>query len=196
MVVDDSAASPRLIVLSATGTDFAVAAAAPDSATIRAGQSARFTINLSAQGGPLGDGVTFACSGLPEGAACSFNPAMIAAGAETATTTLTITTNVKAGVVLLPIQGTRMREWLAIASLVLTLLALTAMARIPQRRPRIALLRLAMLCSVTYLASCGGGGGGSGAAHLQRTPPGTYQVNVTASSGGASRTTPVSVTVK
>ena len=84
MVVDDSAASPRLIVLSATGTDFAVAAAAPDSATIRAGQSAKFTINLSAQGGPLGDGVTFACSGLPEGAACSFNPAMIAAAVKPA----------------------------------------------------------------------------------------------------------------
>ena len=188
-VVDDSAASPRLIVLSATGTNFAVAAAAPGSATIRAGQSATFPLNLSTQGGALGDEVTFGCSGLPQGVTCSFSPATLAAGTEAATTTLTIATKASAGIVLAPIDS--LREWLPVAAM--AALALMAIARLPKRRFLTALSRLSVLFSAAYLISCGGGGSGGGG--TSGTPAGTYNIDVTASSGGASRSTPVSVTV-
>jgi len=190
-VLDDSAASPRLIVLSATGTDFAVAPAA-SSATVRAGQSATFTINVSTQGGPLGDAVSFACSGLPQSAACSFSPATLAAGTQAATTTLTISTQANAGIALLPLEPPR-QEWLALAGWVLLALALLATARMAHRTIRTARYRMALLFSAAYLASCGGGSGGGSS--TPGTPAGTYQVTVTANSGGASRTAPLSVTV-
>ena len=75
-----------------TVTDFAMAAS-PSSATVSAGQTARYTVTVTPQVGPYGSAITLACVNLPPQATCSFNPPTVTPGAATAQSILTITTS-------------------------------------------------------------------------------------------------------
>jgi hypothetical protein len=63
----------------------------PGSATVFPGQSASFSVTVQPQNNFTGT-VTLACSGLPAGATCSFNPASLTPSGGAATSTLTIST--------------------------------------------------------------------------------------------------------
>jgi hypothetical protein len=63
----------------------------PASATVTAGQSAQTTITLTPAGG-FSQQISFACTGLPTGATCSFSPSNVTPSGTAATTTLTIAT--------------------------------------------------------------------------------------------------------
>jgi len=80
-----------------TVTDFAVAAS-PASATVSSGQSAKFTVTVTPQGGPYRSPVTLSCGNLPPQASCSFNPPTVTPGAAAAQSILTIATSVSASV--------------------------------------------------------------------------------------------------
>ena len=65
-------------------------------ATVAAGASATYTLNLAGSNGYSGT-ITFACTNLPTGAACSFSPASVLANGDTPLTTMmTITTTAAA----------------------------------------------------------------------------------------------------
>jgi len=68
---------------------FAIAAN-PTSLTVASGASGTFNLTVTPQNGFNG-AVTFACSGLPAGATCAFNPATVTPTAGAASTTVTIT---------------------------------------------------------------------------------------------------------
>jgi hypothetical protein len=87
------------IMLNANGTgtsgNYTFGAPAP-SATVAAGASATYVLNLAGLNGYTGT-ITFTCGELPTGATCSFNPAsVVSTGNMPLTTTLTITTTAAA----------------------------------------------------------------------------------------------------
>jgi hypothetical protein len=74
-----------------TVTGFTIAPT-PSSATVTAGQSAHYQLNVTPQSGPFAGTVNLSCSGLPQGAACTFSPSSVTPGAATVQAALTITT--------------------------------------------------------------------------------------------------------
>jgi Subtilase family len=78
--------------LQITVTDFALASS-PASATISAGQSAKYIVTAAPQGGPYRSEITLACSNVPAQATCAFNPPTLTPGAKVAQSILTISTS-------------------------------------------------------------------------------------------------------
>ena len=68
--------------------DFSISAS-PSSATVTVGSSVNYTVTVSPLNG-FSSAVTLACSGLPSGASCTFNPASVTPHSNPATSTLTI----------------------------------------------------------------------------------------------------------
>ena len=204
IVHDAAAGSPGTITLTGTAVDFALITTATP-ATVTAGASATYTLNLDTAGGNSLLPTTFACSGLPRKAECIFNPSMIPAGSPDTTVTLTITTTsntvtVSSAGVAAPMiptgGGMPPGGWLAIGISVLGLFTLASMKRQALRLSgaRLCLLGL-LLVAGGYAAGCAGDGGGfpEGASG---TPPGSYTVTVTATSGTVQRTTNITLNVQ
>lgn len=179
-------------------------ALAASSATlgVAAGQSASATLTITPSGGFSGP-VSFACSGLPAGATCSFSPASVTPAGGAVSTTLTIGTD-----------GGPVALWLRAhpESALAVLLPLFVLRRRRGRRDATIQTTLAVLAAAAWLVACGGGGGSGDAGGAGNTggggnptppatgtPAGTSTVTVTATSGsGASaivRTTTLTLTV-
>jgi hypothetical protein len=75
--------------LSGTGIDFSIAAS-PTSASVKHGQSVKFTVTVNSVGGSFTSAVGLSCSGLPSGASCSFSPSGVTPGERGATSVMTI----------------------------------------------------------------------------------------------------------
>ena len=165
-----------------------VLAAQTSSASVTVGGTVNTTLNVTANGSGLG-AISFACTGLPAGAGCSFNPATVTT---TGPVTMTITTTAKS-TTFLPQGPGRVPPTI----LLLVLLGITtlALSRLRGRRLRLAgafacLALLAMAgCSVNM---------GTPVQHNPGTPTGTFVVTVTATSAsqGASATSTVNLTVQ
>jgi hypothetical protein len=81
------------LTVTSSGADFTWTDTGNASVTVLAGQSASYTFSAAPLGsGTFGSAVNFGCTGLPALTRCSFNPASIAAGSQTAAVTLTIST--------------------------------------------------------------------------------------------------------
>ena len=81
----------QLAVYGLTGPYFTFGAPSPSSGTVSSGSSASYTIAVSGVNG-FNSAVSLACSSLPSGAGCSFNPSSVSPGATPATSTLTVST--------------------------------------------------------------------------------------------------------
>ena len=181
-------------------TDFVVAAS-PASQTVAAGGSANFTVTVSAQGGTYGDPVTLACTGLPAGTSCTFNPPTVTPGATSAVSNLTITTTAR------PAAAVRFRSpgsasnlplghgttpggvWLAVAAF--TLLGLLAARSVSRPRLNTLIAAIVMLTIFALQAACGGGGGGN-----RGTTAGTYDIGITGTVGTLAHSGTIKLTVQ
>ncbi|HYX52573.1 MAG TPA: FG-GAP-like repeat-containing protein [Candidatus Limnocylindrales bacterium] len=171
------------------GGDFSLSSS-PQSATVKVGQSATFTITLSPQAG-FASATNFACSGLPAGSACSFAPATLMPIGFPVSTTLTLTTTAAAATILLPNSlRTPGAPPTSSFSTVLLLLMLTITSWTLRKTHK--RVRLPLTAALLLLSGCGGGAGT--ATHTGGTPQGTFQVTVTATST-SSHTLPLSITV-
>jgi hypothetical protein len=182
-VVDFSIATPGTVSISAPGSEV----------------SAQVTLTPIAG---FDQTVSYSCSGLPEGAACSF-----AAGSDGAT--LTITTSAPQTAALgrpadreprnlyaaaLPLQGGREPRgsyaWLA-PGFAPGFAGLIASGRGQRRRRSRRLAALALALSIAAIGSGCGGGGGHGPLSIPvpgtGTPQGEYTVTITATAGGLAR---------
>jgi hypothetical protein len=196
-ITTDAAGSPHTVMLSGTGVDFTIAAAAGSSTslTITAGQSANFMLTFTPNG--FTGTLSTTCTGAPAAARCNTPGTVMLSGAPV-TITIMVTTTARGAV---PPRGAPRpyppREepqpvffwWLAIALLGL-LAALQAQRRAPLR-PRLALAGLLLM--VVMAPGCGGG---SGSRRVQGTPAGTYPLTVTATSGTFSRNIMLNLTVQ
>jgi len=198
-ITDTAPGSPHTVTLSGTGTtaptpDFAVSFT-PASATINAGQSATFTMTVSAAGG-FNQAVALSCSGAPSGSACNISPSSINPNGSTATAQVTVSSTARAGAV--PPGSPRWPVMLILSLLLLGLAAFLAYLPARRRSPRIrlaiaipafALLMISLGCGSTGGNTVSNGGGGG-------TPAGSYNLTITATGGGQNHTSTITVVVK
>jgi len=91
-ITDNASGSPQTAGLTGTGVDFSIVAS-PSSATVKHGQSVKFTIKVNPLGGPFSSSVALSCSGLSSKAACSFSPSSVTPGENGATSVMTVSTS-------------------------------------------------------------------------------------------------------
>lgn len=175
---------------------FSVSAASP-AASVTAGRSAGFTLEVAPQNGAFDGAVSFSCQGLPHGCTATFSPAAVTPGAAGASTTMTLATTARpggagSGSVAPSSPGPAAALPAIFGAILLALLAFAGRrtARVPARR---GLAAAALVLLVLGLAGCSAGGGGRG--EDPGTAAGTYEITVRAVSGGLTATTSVTLTV-
>ena len=82
------------VSLSGVGVDFSIAAT-PGTATVKHGQSAKFSITINPVGGAFNSAVALSCSGLASAATCNFSPSSAIPGSSGTTAALTLSTSGK-----------------------------------------------------------------------------------------------------
>ncbi len=183
--------SLTLVVTPAGAADFSLSAT-PSSQTVFAGASTSYTVNITRTGDFAG-AVTFSAAGLPAGATPTFSPNPASGNSST----VTVTTTARA--LLAPWPKLRLppatfsaRGWplWAVCLLVLVLLA----HRTKTRRQAAGWVFTATVFVALLGVACGGGGG-SAPPPPGGTPPGTYTLTITGTSGSLSRTTTVTLVV-
>jgi Bacterial Ig-like domain (group 3) len=191
-----STSSAVTITVTAVAPSFALGASPTSVSISTTGSSGTTTLTVTPAGG-FAQPVSFACTGLPSEASCTFAPSTVTPGATAATTVLTISTtapSVKKG------SGndrSSLTRWATFASL--GMLILTFRPSRNRIRWLAVLLTLGVAASVV---SCGGGSsgsggnGGGGGPSDPGTPTGTSTVTVTATAGSLSQTVSLSVAVQ
>jgi hypothetical protein len=163
----------------------------PPPATVPAGQPAQFNLSIMENAGSSGT-ITFACAGLPSGAACTFNPNSIPFTAGTNTTVntqLTITTTPRT---IAALNSPREVSPIWAVSLFAVIFA------IPRRRRTYAIFALSVALLV-MLPACGAGGQSSTTTPTKTqsgTPAGSYTVTINGATGTVSKTTTVNLVVQ
>jgi hypothetical protein len=167
-----------------------VLAAQTANASVTAGGTANTTLNVTTNGSGLG-AITFACSGLPSGATCSFNPSSVTT---TSQVTISIATTAKS-VVFSP-----QLRWpiMPYAALLAILATMTLVFNWQTRKLRLRFAAGMAVAALLALAGCGVEMKTPAPPHTPGTPAGNFAVTVTANSasGGASATSIVNLTVQ
>ncbi|MFB3921475.1 MAG: choice-of-anchor D domain-containing protein [Terriglobia bacterium] len=203
-ITTNDVASPAVVALVGTGTDFAVGTQTGGSlsATVTAGATGVYNLQIAPTGLSGSVSVTCAFQGsTPRGAGCSVASSPVSVnGVDPAPFTVNATTTARS---LVAPQGNRHPRgggYPPLIPVALGLMLLAAVAAVTHRRSSPALrwapLAATLLLLVFWTACGGGGGGGGGGGTTPRgTPAGTYNLTVTATSGGVSRTAALTLTV-
>jgi N-acetylneuraminic acid mutarotase len=162
-------------------------AASPTSLTVNSGSQGVITLNIASQNG-FDSPVSFACSGLPSGASCSFSPASITpSNAGTASTQLTLATSTQSSAL-----GSDSRPFLPGIPLTLAV----GFFWIKRRRRLWSVLLLAVVfIGVGAITACGGGGSNSSSGSSSSSAPVTSTITLKATSGTIQQSTTISLTV-
>lgn len=183
--------------------------ATPNAASISAGQSATFALAFDANNAARNKQFSFSCSNLPVGASCNFSPATVSVpggggddddrtAATRVNASLTINTALQTASLVKPPTS----QLGLLYACLMPLVGLACFGVSPKRKKRrlavLAVLALGLLAGA--VAGCGGGADDAAAflppGSVGTTPPGTYNVIVTTSSGSLSSSTWVTVTVR
>lgn len=181
------------ISLSGVGVDFALGQSGPATLTIASGGSGSYALLLNSAAGVTGS-ANFTCSGIPANAICTVNPATLALGGGTALVTVTVATGLASAALekpALPWQPPAV-SWAAL------LLPLGWAAR---RRRALPVRLLAVALVLASLSGCGvartlPGNGSQTPVTSTVTPPGSYTLNVAASSAGLVRAVSLTLVVQ
>src|SRR5579859_329889 len=159
--------------------------------SVAAGGTATSILNVTNNGSGLG-AITFACSGLPSGATCSFNPASVTASGQV---TMSIATTAKS-FVFAPRSRWPILPYAALLALLGTMALV--LGRTQTRNLRLSFTAGMGIASLLVVAGCGVSMKTPAQPHTPGTPAGTSAVTVTASSasGGATATSVVNLTVQ
>ncbi|HKF20593.1 MAG TPA: PKD domain-containing protein [Candidatus Angelobacter sp.] len=202
-----TAATAKVTAGSAAGNLSLTVPSGGSAATIKAGQSATFALQLAATGSPFS--VTITCSGAPTSAACNgpASPLTVAAGSSVSVP-VTVTTTANAAMLPLPVGKTAPPMlWLLPGASVLAWL-IGGKARFVQTRRRFAgsstrqwkpafAALLLLLAVIVAMAGCGGSKGSTATKPVVNgTPVGAYTLTVTATSGSTTRSAPLTLNVQ
>ncbi len=187
-IKDNAAGSPQMISLSGTGTDFSVSVVSGrlTSATVSAGQSATFNLQVNPLSGFTGS-VSISCSGAPAQAICTPSVSSVkVSGASSVPFSISVTTTARG---LLPSSPNNRPAppgsilFFAVAMLSLILTFVMGLKKNPAtRRYAWAYVGLFLLCLPTLVVGCGGGNTTGGT--VRGTPAGTYTLSVTGTDQG------------
>jgi beta-propeller repeat-containing protein len=184
-----------VLSIPSTAPSFTMSAAAggSTSATVKAGQTATYNLQITPAGGFTG-AVNLGCAGAPSLATCSSTSPVSVTGTSAVPFTVTVTTTAPSA--LLPISwripGMRVFAWsLAAIMILLILLATKRSVGLSRRAP---LWGAAIIIGFSMLIGCGGGGGGNGG--KPGTPTGTYTLTLTGTSGSITQNLSLTLTVQ
>jgi FG-GAP-like repeat/Abnormal spindle-like microcephaly-assoc'd, ASPM-SPD-2-Hydin len=187
-VTDNAGDSPQTAALTGTGISSLKLGTSNGSATIAAGQPANYTLSIG--GGGFSGTATLTCTGAPKGAVCSL-PASETVDAVTATQfTVMVSTTARTSAAITPNTSPLNLSLWALAIFGMVLLPGSATRSYSRRR----LIRTLPIALLLFLCSCGGGDGSSGA--QTGTPAGMYTLTVTAKSGSATQSVPLTLMVQ
>jgi hypothetical protein len=167
--------------------------ASPTRSSLNPGSSAVYAVSVTPQNA-FNSLVSLTCS-VPsnEKLGCSLDPTSIMPGT---TSTLTVTTTAPITALLVPPNDKRSPKYMVWLSLPAIALAGFGSRR---RRLGIGLICLRVMAATLLLSGCGGGSSsssGGGGRSIPGTPPGSYSIQVSASSGSLSQTTIVTLNVQ
>lgn len=194
-ISDNAPGGKRSISLAGNAMDFSLAAATgancpsggncSTSATVSAGQSATYDLQVTPSGGFNGS-VALSCGGGPSSTTCAVSPATVPpSGSSSYAFAVTVTNNSRtAAIVSEPSPIVALR--IALLSWTVSAVLFVWMATVGhalKRRP----VRVFLFLSLGLLAACGG--------NKITVPPTHATINVNASSGGQNRTLQLSLTI-
>ncbi len=160
--------------------------ATPSSLTVNSGSQGSVTLTVTPQNG-FNSSVSFACSGLPSRATCTFSPNPVTPLGSATITQLTIAVGAQAAN-----QQRGPRPFLPMTALAMTVCLIGWKKR---RRGLQLFLLVASFAALGLISACGGGAAGGGGGGGGGTQPVNATVTVTAASGSLQQTTSVSLTV-
>jgi arabinogalactan endo-1,4-beta-galactosidase len=197
---NNAPSTSNTVILTVTGTpDFSISLS-PASATAANGGSATATVSITPMNG-FSSATTLACSGLPTFASCTFSPASVTPSAATATSTLTIATNVQTagiGHETTPANRRSGRDRTRSVGSGAMLAGLLLPLMLFDRRRRKLWLRLCgcVFVGVLLVQGITGCSGNSGMSNSSSTPEGQYTITITATSGTLSHSTNLQLSVQ
>jgi hypothetical protein len=199
--------SPTVVKLAGNGTNqtgFSIAPAGGSSsasATVTAGQTATYSLNVSGTGGFSG-AVNFACSGAPANSTCSVSPNPVnVSGTTPAAVTVSVVTQAANTTAwryfywLKPFDGGKYLAGAEIALALLIFFATGQMQATSRWRRSYVLRALALVILATSYAGCGGSGASSTPTPTRGTVTGQYTIKITATSGATSQVVSLNLTV-
>lgn len=204
-IADNATGSPQTASL--TGTAAPAPAGSftlssnPGSISVAAGASGSTTLTVTPSNG-FNQPVSFACTGLPSEATCSFSPTTVTPNGAAATTTVTIaaTGSASAANHLPSSPDQRSHLMLGLGGLFGFVLCGSALRKRGTRLRAFLLAFVAAVLTFGAMQGCGGGGSSSTPPASPGTPAGTYSVTVTGTSGSGTSaltgTAAVSLTVQ
>jgi Abnormal spindle-like microcephaly-assoc'd, ASPM-SPD-2-Hydin len=195
-ITDDASGSPQTVALNGGGSSVAVSSGSSGLTMSTAGGSATATIQLSAVNGFSGT-VNLACAVSYQGQGsptnlptCSLNPAQVqVTGSSPVSSTLIIATTAASA------SAVHKRD---LPKPAIALAALLFFGVLPRRRWRGVILAVLCLVTAGVVIGCGGGSSGSGSSTPRNpgTLAGSYQVTITATSGTASTSVTIPITIQ
>ena len=173
--------------------------AGQSSATVDAGGSATYPLEVTPQYASFDNAITLQCSGLPRGTTATFAPSSVTPGGAAAVSQLTLKTTARTSAAAgrtatPPGTGPFGSGLLIIAALALLTAAALRWSR-TRRLVRGLVAAGALVCLAVLISSCSAGGGGGNNTNTG-TPAGTYQVSVRGVSGSLTVTTTVELIVR
>jgi len=197
-VTDDAGGvngSTQTVALSGTGQDFALSAT-NSTLTVTAGGTATDSLQLSSLGA-LNGTAALTCSGEPAKSTCTVTPSSVTVGGNPASASLSIVTTAASVTPSGPSApgAPSATLWLGLLALLGSLAAAVLRRLAPAKAGGLVPLGFALALATAICVSCAGGGGAGGGG-LSGTPPGTYTITVSATSGSLSHTVNVSLTVQ
>jgi len=206
-ITDNASNSPQTVSLTGTGTDYSFSAATGSncpsggncstSATVTAGQTATYDLQVSPVSGFNGT-VTLGCTDALAKSTCVVSPTSVTANGTTATAfTATVTTTASSALGPLSKPTTwrtpsqPMLNFLILFALALLLAG--SMVAVSNSRRRLVPVFALLIVSLVWIASCGGGGSSGGGGGNSGTPSGT--VTITGSSNGVNHSVSLNLTV-
>jgi hypothetical protein len=196
-IMDNASGSPRVVTLTGSATDFALAMApgSSNTSTVTAGNTATYSLQVSPVNGFTGT-VTLSCTGAPSLAACNVTPASVGVNGSSATA-FTATVSTTAGSMMASLKPP---DWplgnpphFSLTLLVAMLMfGLHAGYKSRSGGRKIGMAFSLALGLVLFITGCGGG-------HSMQspgTPKGTFTLTITGTTAGINHVQNLTLTVE